>query len=201
MGEGRTPYEEAVGTLAAALRFGINPSLEGIRALTSALGSPQHAYRAVQVTGTNGKTSVVRMTGALLAAHGLRTGVYTSPHLVSYTERIEIGGVPVSEAAFAEAVVAAARAAGAVASSRPDGESGVPPSEFTEFELLTAAALSLFRAENVDWACLEVGMGGRWDATSVVDPSVSVVTGVALDHTDRLGTTREPIGADMAYVF
>ena len=200
MGEGRTPYEEAVGLLSAALRFGINPSLDGIRALASALASPQAAFRACQVTGTNGKTSVVRMTGALLAEHGVRTGVYTSPHLVSYTERIEVGGEAVSEAAFAEAVTAAARAAEAIARSHREAGSDGPPPAFTEFEILTAAALWLFGAEDVDWACLEVGMGGRWDATSVVDPSVSVVTGVGLDHTDRLGSTREEIAADKAYV-
>lgn len=199
---GDATYAQAVKRLEAALRFGINPSLEGIRTLAAALGNPQNAYRTVQVTGTNGKTSVVRMIGALLAAHGEWTGIYTSPHLISYTERIEVGGVPVGKPAFAEAVAAALRAADAVVQSHHEqpGSAHEPLPAFTEFELLTAAALWHLRAEQVGWAVLEVGMGGRWDATSVVSPSVSVITGVGLDHTDRLGTTREEIASDKAYV-
>jgi dihydrofolate synthase/folylpolyglutamate synthase len=202
MDGGRFEYADAVEALDGALRFGINPSLEGIRTLAATLGNPQNAYRAVQVTGTNGKTSVTRMVGALLAAHGERVGVYTSPHLVSYAERMEVAGVPAGEDAFAEAVAAALRAADAIVASGHEqpGSAHEPLPEFTEFELLTAAALWLFRAERVEWAVLEVGMGGRWDATSVVNPAVSVITGVGLDHTDRLGTTREEIAADKAYV-
>ncbi len=186
-------YDEAVAALAAALRFGIHPSLEGIRALTDAMGRPQDAFRCVQVTGTNGKSSVTRMTAALLQAHGLRSAAYTSPHLESYTERMEIAGEPVSEGDFARAVEAALRAGASVATADE-------PSAHTEFELLTAAALWLFRKREVEWACLEVGMGGRWDATSVVTPAVAVVTGVALDHTERLGGTVEEIAADKAHV-
>lgn len=193
-------YAEAVARLATALRFGIHPSLEGIRALTEALGAPQDAFRSVQVTGTNGKTSVVRMVGALLTAHGERVGTYTSPHLVSYAERIAIGGTPVPEPWFASAVQAAVRAADAVGCVHREGVCDGHAPEFTEFELLTAAALWLFREKTVDWGVLEVGMGGRWDATSVVGPTVAVITGVGLDHTDRLGTTREEIAADKAYV-
>lgn len=195
-------FEEAVGVLAGALRFGIHPSLDGIRALTRALGCPQDAFRCVQVTGTNGKSSVTRMTAALLRAHGLRVGAYTSPHLESYTERIELDGVPVSETDFAAAVEAAHAAAGewaAAGGAESPGRRDASPA-FTEFELLTAAALWLFRERGVQWACLEVGMGGRWDATSVVSPEVAVVTGVALDHTERLGTTVEEIAADKAHI-
>lgn len=181
-------YAEAIAALEGALTFGVNPSLEGIRALTDAMGRPQDAVRFVQVTGTNGKTSVARMIAALLHAHGARTLTYTSPHLESYTERIEIDGVPVDEGTFAAALEAALVATNAVGS------------ELTEFELLTAAALWLARERGCDWAVLEVGMGGRWDATSVVDPAVAVVTGVALDHTDRLGETVEAIAFDKAHV-
>jgi dihydrofolate synthase/folylpolyglutamate synthase len=195
-------YAEAVAALAAALRFGVHPSLEGIRTLAAALGNPQNAYRCIQVTGTNGKTSVTRMTAAVLGAHGERVGTYTSPHLENYAERIAIGTEPVSEADFAEAVAAALRASDAVLRSHHEqpGSAHLPLPEFTEFELLTAAALWRFREEGVAWAVLEVGMGGRWDATSVVSPSVSVVTGVGLDHTDRLGSTREEIAEDKSYV-
>lgn len=188
MTEGDASYALALERLGQALTFGIHPSLDGIRDLTEALGCPERECRCVQVTGTNGKTSVTRMTGALLTAHGYRTGVYTSPHLVSYTERITIDGEPLSESVFA-----------AVLNDVFDVADSLER-DFTEFELLTAAALHAFHLNKVEFACLEVGMGGRWDATSVVDPTVAVITGVALDHTERLGTTREAIAEDKAHI-
>ncbi len=185
-------YADALDALARALTFGIHPSLDGIRALVAALGHPEAAYRSAQVTGTNGKTSVTRMLSAVLQAHGLRAGTYTSPHLESYTERIAVAGAPVSEAAFASAL--------AVVLDTGVPRTGRDVDAFTEFELLTAAALVAFAEAGVLWAVLEVGMGGRWDATSVVSPAVSVVTGVALDHTDRLGSTRAAIAEDKAHI-
>lgn len=190
---GDPTYAEAIAALERALRFGIHPSLEGISALVEVLGHPERAYRTAQVTGTNGKTSVTRMFSAILQAHGLRAGTYTSPHLESYTERIAVAGLPIAEEAFARSLGAALRAGESLRAAR----SGEP---FTEFEILTAAALVAFAEAGVFWAVLEVGMGGRWDATSVVSPSVSVVTGVALDHTDRLGGTREAIASDKAFI-
>ncbi len=181
-------FVEAVLALDGAMAFGIHPSLDGIRALCAGLGDPQMAYSCVQVTGTNGKSSVTRMVAAILSAHGQRSAAYTSPHLVSYTERIEVDGVQVSETDFARGVEAAV-----VVSERLGGG-------HTEFELLTAAALWLLRERGVSIAVLEVGMGGRWDSTSVVMPAVAVVTGVGLDHTDRLGSTVEEIAADKAHV-
>ncbi|MDP2151208.1 MAG: Mur ligase family protein [Parvibaculum sp.] len=186
-------YREAVSALKVALTFGIHPSLEGIRALTAVLDHPQDAIACIQVTGTNGKSSVTRMIAALLRAEGFHVGAYTSPHLDSYTERIELGGAAVDEGRFASAITQA------IDASQAAHAAGYSQS-FTEFELLTAAALALFRDVGVDFAVLEVGMGGRWDATSVVDPSVSVVTGVALDHTRHLGSTREQIAADKAHI-
>lgn len=183
-------YAAAMRELESALRFGIEPSLDGICALTDVLGRAQDAFASVQVTGTNGKSSTTRLCAALLSAEGLATAAYTSPHLESYTERIELGGRPVSEADFALAMTAATQAALAVGSA----------SSFTEFELLTAAALWLMRERGVDVACLEVGMGGRWDSTSVVSPAVAVITGVGLDHTERLGSTVELIAADKAQI-
>lgn len=185
---GGLTYTQALARLGESVTFGINPSLDGIRALAEALGRPQDSFKSLQITGTNGKTSATRVAGAALTANSFKAGVYTSPHLVSYTERIEVDGTPVSEATFARAlghVFEAADGAGLVC---------------TEFELLTATALLVFREHGVEYACLEVGMGGRWDATSVVSPVVAVITGVALDHTDRLGSTREEIAADKACI-
>lgn len=196
-------YEAALRSLDAALAFGIEPSLTGIRALTGELGSPQDAFASVQVTGTNGKTSVTRAAAALLTAHGRRTGVYTSPHLVDYTERMAIDGEPVSRELFARAIGAALGASDALAAHQAETlgvEAGMLGAAFTEFELLTAAALWLFAERRCSWACLEVGMGGRWDSTSVVGPRVAVITGVGLDHTERLGATREAIAADKSCI-
>lgn len=181
-------YEEAVSILEHALKFGVHPSLDTIQALAVDLDRPQDAFESIQVTGTNGKSSVTRLAAAILDAHGFRTGCYTSPHLSDYRERIEVGAEQITRRAFADSVAAACRAAGNI---------GVGA---TEFELLTAAALDAFRRARVDFAVLEVGMGGRWDATSVVSPSVAVITGVSLDHTAHLGNTREQIAADKAHI-
>ena len=193
---GHLSYRDALKALQRALSFGMNPSLDGITSLAEALDRPQDRFVSVQVTGTNGKTSTTRFTAALLQAEGLRTGSFTSPHLESYTERVEIGGCPASDNDFARALEAALDAAHAV---RPDQPLGTPAG-FTEFELLTAAVLWLFREREVEIAVLEVGLGGRWDATSVVNPSVAVVTGVGLDHTQVLGTTVEAIAAEKAAI-
>ena len=187
-------FAAAIGELEAALKFGIDSSLDGIRALTEAMGRPQDLFASVQTTGTNGKSSTTRLVAALLAVEGVCTAAYTSPHLESYTERIELGGAPVSQGDFALAMTAAVDAAAAAAAVGGGARS------FTEFELLTAAALWLMRERGVDIACLEVGMGGRWDSTSVVEPSVAVITGVGLDHTERLGSTVEAIAADKSQI-
>ena len=166
-------YDDAVATLEDALKFGMDPSLEPIRAMCAAMGDPQKRYRCVQVAGTNGKSSTTRMIAALLHAQGLRVGLYVSPHLIKYPERIEIDGRVVSDEDFARGIEVALDAA-----ARADVQA-------TEFELLTAAALWLFAREDVDWAVLECGLGGRWDATSVVNPQVAVITG-----TPRFSATR-----------
>ncbi len=186
-------YDAAVAALKGALTFGMHPSLDGIHALTTELGRPQDAFASVQVTGTNGKSSVTRMTAALLQAHGVRSAAYTSPEMKDYTERFELGGTYVSRDDFAQAITASrdgALAAAVTGYAEP----------MTEFELLTGAALWLFRDKQIDIACLEVGMGGRWDATSVVLPSVAVITGVGIDHAEHLGTTRDEIAADKARI-
>lgn len=179
-------YEESVAALESALKFGIDPSLEPIRKMCAAMGNPQDAYECVQVAGTNGKSSVTRMTAAILRGQGRKVALYTSPELVRYPERMEIDGQVVSDQQFADAVDAALKAA---------EECGL---EATEFELLTAGALWLFAREGVDVAVLECGLGGRWDATSVCTPKVAVITGIALDHTHILGNTLEAIAGEKA---
>lgn len=188
-------YPDAVEALRIALAFGIHPSLDGIEALCEELGRPQDAFGVIQVTGTNGKTSTVRFVQAMLGAEGLSTGLYTSPHLERYEERIELSGVPVAEVEFGQAIGEVMAAADQL---RP-GAHGTPEG-FTEFEILTAAALWLFRQHAVDVAVLEVGLGGRWDATSIATPAVAVVTGVGLDHTAILGDTLEQIAEEKAAI-
>lgn len=179
-------YDEALAALKSALKFGIEPSLDGISALLERMGRPQDRFVFVQVAGTNGKTSTSRLLAAILQAHGLATGLYTSPELSRYPERIEVAGIVVSDAAFASAVATALQAASEV------------DRDITEFELLTAAAFHIFENTGIDFAVLEVGMGGAWDSTSVVDPAVSVITGVGLDHQAILGDTLEKIAVEKA---
>lgn len=189
-------YDEAIGRVEAALRLGIDPSLEPVRALLDELGRPDRSFKSVQVAGTNGKTSTSRYTAALLSSQGLRCGLYTSPHLVEYTERVEVDGREVSREAFARGV-SMALAAWSRLCRRDEafGQRGC-----TEFELLTAAAMVMFAEARVDVAVLEVGLGGRWDATSAVDASASAVTGIGLDHTQILGGTLEAIAGEKAAV-
>jgi dihydrofolate synthase/folylpolyglutamate synthase len=182
-------YEDAVALLSDSLKFGIHPSLDAITSLCEALERPQDDFRAVQVAGTNGKTSVTWMIEAILSAGGVSAGAYTSPHLTSYTERVRLGGADCTRDEFAAAIDSVTNAAADAGIDAP-----------TEFEILTAGALWLLRERCVDTAVLEVGMGGRWDATSVVDPEVAVVTSVGLDHMEHLGDTREEIAAEKACV-
>lgn len=162
------------------------PTLDRMRALVDLLGEPQHAQPSIHVTGTNGKGSTVRMVTALLAAHNLSVGTYTSPDLERVNERLSRNGEPIDDEAFAEAV-------GAIADL--EGLSGIRPHRF---EILTLAAFRWFADLPVDAAVVEVGLGGRWDATNVIDAAVAVVTNVGLDHTDVLGPTRLDIAGEKA---
>ncbi len=162
------------------------PTLEQMRALTSLLGEPQQAYPAVHITGTNGKGSTAAMTTALLAARGLSVGTYTSPNLARVNERIARNGEAIDDEAFTEVLDSMARLEGML-EVRP-----------TRFELLTAAALTWFADEAVDVAVIEVGLGGTWDCTNVVDGDVAVITNISYDHTEVLGPTLEDIATDKA---
>jgi dihydrofolate synthase/folylpolyglutamate synthase len=183
-------YAEALRILRNALAFGIEPSLEGITALTRRLGNPQLRYPCIQIAGTNGKSSTARFTAAILRAEGKKVGLYTSPELTRYPECIEIDGRILSDDAFARVVKVVHEAAQHVRKKRP----------VTEFELLTAAAFVAFAQERVDLAVIEAGMGGQWDATNVVDSVVSVITGVGFEHVDLLGPTLEQIACNKAGV-
>lgn len=192
-------YDEALEQLHSALRFGICPMLETVEDMLAELGDPDLRYDCVQIAGTNGKTSTSRFTAAILAGEGFSVALYTSPELVSYTERMEVGGAPVSEAAFAHGIAAAAEAGRRVNASR--AAAGERPYDVTEFDTLTVAAAVVFAEAGVDVAVLECGMGGRWDATSAMKSIRSVaVTGIGLDHTRILGDTLEAIAGEKAAI-
>ncbi|WP_329198705.1 bifunctional tetrahydrofolate synthase/dihydrofolate synthase [Streptomyces sp. NBC_01435] len=168
----------------------LEPSVARIAALMDVLGDPQRAYPSIHITGTNGKTSTARMIEALLGAFDLRTGRYTSPHVQSITERISLDGSPIAPERFIEAYE----------DIKPYVEmvDAQQPYRLSFFEVLTGMAYAAFADAPVDVAVVEVGMGGSWDATNVIDASVAVVTPISLDHTDRLGTTPAEIAGEKA---
>jgi dihydrofolate synthase / folylpolyglutamate synthase len=168
------------------VEWDFEPTLDRIAALLDLLGSPQRSYPVVHIAGTNGKTSTARLTEALLKERNLRVGRFTSPHLVSMRERITVDGEPLSEERFAQVY-----------------EEIIPYVELADtqgrriqfFELLTAMAFAAFADAPVDVAVIEAGMGGSWDATNVADGTVSVITPISLDHTDRLDRRVRAAGA------
>ena len=164
----------------------VKPGLSRVRALLAAVGHPQDTLRTVHVGGTNGKGSVVAMLASALRAAGYRVGVYTSPHLVSYRERMQINREWISEEKFSEL----ADELMSIAETMTDKPS--------QFEFLTAMSFLYFARERVDWAVIEVGLGGRFDATNIIHPAISVVTNVELDHTDLLGDTLAKIAWEKA---
>jgi len=170
--------------------FGMRFGLERMHRLTTALGMPQRRFASVHVVGSNGKSSTVRFTTAILARHGLRTGSYTSPHLTRFGERIELAERPLAGAELGAAVERAAQAARLV--ERAGGER----EPVTQFELLTAAAYHQLAASGVEAAVVEAGLGGRYDATNVIPSRVQVLTGVGLEHTRWLGPTIADIAAE-----
>ena len=170
--------------------FGMRFGLDRMRRMMTALESPERRFPSIQVLGTNGKSSTTRMVAAILQRHGLRVGAYTSPHLVSWRERVLIDGSELGREEFARAVARASEAAARV--NRTLGEDD----HVTQFELLTAAAFWHMARSNVDVAVVEAGLGGRYDATSVVSAEVSVLTSVGLEHTRWLGPTIRDIAEE-----
>jgi len=168
----------------------LEPSLDRIRAFTELLGEPQHAYRVVHLTGTNGKTSTSRMVDALLRALELRTGRFTSPHLETINERISVDGEPLDDEAFVRAFNDVAPYTHLVDEDQPH------PLSF--FETVVGMAYAAFADAPVDVAVVEVGMGGGWDATNVVEADVAVVLPISVDHAKYLGATPEAIAQEKA---
>ena len=172
----------------------IEPTLARIAALTDLLGTPQSSFPVIHVTGTNGKTSTARMIESLLRAHGLRTGLFTSPHLADARERICLEGEPISaERLLATWAEVEPYVAVVDANSLADGSAPL-----SYFEILTALAFAAFADAPVDVAVVEVGMGGGWDSTNVAHGTVSVITPIGLDHREYLGDTIELIAREKA---
>jgi dihydrofolate synthase / folylpolyglutamate synthase len=184
-------YAEALAALEARGRYGIRLGLGRVRALLRAMGDPELSVRGALVAGTNGKGSVIALAGSALRAAGYHVGETPKPHLVTYRERIVVDGRPIDAASFARLVDAVLPAADRVA--RRLG----PP---TEFELLTAVMFRHFADAGLDVALVEVGLGGRLDATNAWDGGVAVLTNVGLDHTDRLGPTIGAIAREKAAI-
>jgi dihydrofolate synthase / folylpolyglutamate synthase len=182
---GHVNLEAGLNTPASARERGA-PTLERIGTLLRYFGSPESEYPAVQITGTNGKSTTAHMTSALLTAVGLRVGTITSPNLQRVNERMTIDGAPIDDATLDDLLYAAMLV---------EREIGV---EASYFEILVAVALRWFADEAVDVAVVEVGMGGTWDATNLVDGHVAAVTNVEVDHVEYLGPTREQIAAEKA---
>ncbi|WP_121842015.1 folylpolyglutamate synthase/dihydrofolate synthase family protein [Streptomyces sp. S5] len=168
----------------------LEPSVTRIQGLMDVLGDPQRAYPSIHITGTNGKTSTARMIEALLGAFELRTGRYTSPHVQSITERISLDGAPIAPDRFVETYQ----------DLKPYVEMIDNQGEYrlSFFEVLTGMAYAAFADAPVDVAVVEVGMGGSWDATNVIDGQIAVITPIDLDHTDRLGNTPGEIAGEKA---
>jgi len=168
-------------------RFGIHPDLDNIQRFCRRLGHPVRAFPSVHVAGTNGKGSTVALLDSILRRAGLTVGRYTSPHILRFEERILVGGEMIPEAAVFDFL--------------QEHWDFIREHGLTFFETATAMALDYFRHRQVDVAVVEVGLGGTWDATRVVQSLVSVVTRIDYDHTDRLGSTLEEIAGDKAGIF
>ena len=184
-------YEDAISYLFSLEKIGIKFGLENIRFLLENLGNPQENYPSIHISGTNGKGSTAQFITAILIAAGYRVGTYTSPHLIDFAERIQINASPISKDIITEGLFRIRRYIG---SDKYREREFVP----TYFEVSTALAFWCFAREEVDVAVVETGMGGRLDATNVLDPTVSVITNIALEHQEYLGNTLTEIAYEKA---
>lgn len=174
-------YEQSLTYLANLNTFGINLGLARIEKLLELMDHPERKFKTIHVAGTNGKGSTTAMVASILTASGIKTGMYTSPHLAEYTERMIVNGQEISPSEFAQVIEYTSRFVGKIVTQGFDHP--------TEFEVLTAAAFYYFAICGVEYAVIEVGLGGLLDSTNVLQPEVSVITNVTLDHTDKCGST------------
>jgi dihydrofolate synthase/folylpolyglutamate synthase len=182
--------DEAERYLLSLELFGMRFGLERMRRLMTVLGHPERTFESIHIVGTNGKSSTARMIAAIMREHGVRTGAYLSPHLISFGERIRIDDTDLTPAEFGAAVARARRAAQTV------DRTADPDDHVTQFEALTAAAYSEIARREVDTAVIEAGLGGRFDATNVIPSRVQVLTSVGLEHTRWLGPTIADIAGE-----
>ena len=178
-------YRECLATMFGLHRFGIKLGLGTINTILSGLANPHHHFQSIHIAGTNGKGSVAAMLSEILQQAGYRVGLYTSPHLVRFNERIRIDGVPISDADVLSAYTAIRRI-------------HLPERSPTFFEFTTAMALYAFRCHGVQWALIETGMGGRLDATNIIHPRLSVITNISLEHREYLGNRLADIAFEKA---
>ena len=181
----KSSYDKCLKTMYGFRRFGIKMGLSTIKKILTGLGNPQHKYLCVHVAGTNGKGSVASSLASILHRSGYKTGLYTSPHLVRFNERIQVNNRPISN----KKVVVNY-------SAIKDAHSGVRDPTF--FEFTTAMAFVEFAAQKVDWAIIETGMGGRLDATNIINPELSIITNISLEHREYLGNTLTQIAGEKA---
>jgi dihydrofolate synthase/folylpolyglutamate synthase len=186
-------YRETIEYLYALQKHGIKLALSNSLALMTFMGEPHQKFRSVHVAGTNGKGSTSSFIASMLQAAGYRVGLYTSPHLVSFTERIRINSALITEAKVVELADRVRETA-----RKAEGSEGTAAFSPTFFEVATAIAFTYFAEEGVDIAVIEVGMGGRLDSTNVITPLVSVITNIELEHTEFLGTTLTQIAGEKA---
>ena len=166
-------------------RFGIKLEMDTVTGILQRLGSPEKTFRSVHIAGTNGKGSIASTIAGILQATGATTGLYTSPHLVRFNERFAINGIPVSDDEIVEAYLAVKAA-------------DIGERQATFFELATAMGFYLFALKKVEWAVIETGMGGRLDATNVLNPALAIITNISIEHTDYLGSTLAEIAGEKA---
>ncbi|MBF0389835.1 MAG: bifunctional folylpolyglutamate synthase/dihydrofolate synthase [Desulfamplus sp.] len=178
-------YSECLKEMFALGRFGIKLELETTAAILQRLGEPQKRFCSIHIAGTNGKGSIASYIASILQFSGFKTGLYTSPHLIKFNERFCINGSMVSDDEVVESYLAVK-------------EADIGDRKATFFEISTAMAFYLFAKHNVDWAVIETGMGGRLDATNVLNPEVTVISNLSIEHTEYLGNTLEEIAAEKA---
>lgn len=180
-------YQDSLRLLTSQKKFYINLGLDRMKKVAEAFGNPQNSFKFIHVAGTNGKGSTCAMLAKILEENGYKTGLYTSPHITDYTERIKINFADISQYDFAKYVELVENV------SRQEGI------DLTEFEVLTMIAFLYFRDQKVDYAVIETGMGGRLDATNIVErPILTIITSISADHTDRLGKTVKEISFEKA---